>query len=1000
MPNPTGFYKSIFGPQFGLLGMGATAANPLNTVEAAADGVTVFGKNQKIAADGLTATAGGGQALALQLSATFNTVTTVASSGDSVKTPIAMPGAFVVVRNDGANALQLFATGTDTIDGSAGAVGVSQGASTSVQYFCSVAGKWHSLGDRPPGTVGNQLFLSTQPGIFAGGVTDSRNGLNTAIQTAAATNKPLVIDCILRVTIGTDITKAIFLPPSASIFFMPGCYIITDHVLVPLFVMCNSSNVTFYNYNVQYVGTFGVTAIDQQNPASAINGVLASFNDTTVKTYMGANWGNTFSGSGSSIFPSATNACAQILISGQAKNINFLGKTRAWVPVGAPACNFIPCFISCYAQWLPNQLITSALQASAPIPSTAAVPDHILIEDLEIDGCYMGIVGTATHVQVNNCRSIRYSDIQDANGNNVGGQNYNAVILASTPVTGNTTITFSSPWTYSSKTYTVTFSDGSTRSVPFVNGSATSGAFSALGAGTFSSTVQVSYSAAWFAPPHLFYLHSLDFAFNFPCTQDLGVVFDEGVYVGTPNRRGTGSGYLNSIKVEPANGSKIVDYTSQRPDGGMDLLAFGNANGAVKIFCVLNTSTAQTGQCVFTGALSAATSANLTAPWAYGSGSQTYTITFSNGTTQTGTFVNGQTLVTWPSPVTATAVAGVLNTSQGANFLWRFPSSPPMVGLSLDYECIDTATAPPNSPCQGDTQILNTGINLRGRVTLNDIPFGSSWQPGFSFGGNNIFIDHTIILKSCSSNFQNIGFFPNTGTTTLTESSVNVTVVGWRSAAVSFTGALSAASSATLTGWNYGDGTYTFAFSNGEERQVAVTGTAAAWTGAITGTALANVLLLNGGNVDNFKNRVQIAQKGFCYGTLFTFVDTTNGITQTIRNNLLVEDYVQQWQGSPTGTSYSTPISFPTTFAIIAASYCVTTAFTGAASLSIGWAGSTTALVNAGAVALNTNPWNNPGTQLAVVVPVSTPIVLTPNASITGGTMYMSVAAQRYQMGG
>jgi len=845
------------------------------------------------------------------------------------------------------------------------------------------------------------VYASVSAGVTPGGSVDSRAGLNTALQAATAAGKTFVIDCIVRVTIGTDITKAIFVPPNATIVFAAGCYIITDHVMVPLFCICNSSNVTFVNYSVQYVGTFGVTAIDQQNPADSNHGTLANFNDTTVKNYLAANWGNTYSGSGSSLFPSATNACAQILISGQANHLNFLGKSRAWVPDTAPACNFIPCFISVFPQWLANTLITSAIQVSAPVPATAAAPDHILIEDLELDGCYMGIVGTATHIQVNTCRSIRYSDLQDANGTNVGGQNYNAVVLASTPVTGNTTITFSAPWGFPSKSYNVTFSDGSSRSVPFVNGSATSGAFTALGAGTFSSTVQVSYSASWFAPPHLFYLHSLDLIGNFPCTQNLGVVFDEGVYVGTPNRRGTGSGYLNSIKVEPANGSKIVDYTTLRPDGGMDILAFSNANGTIgKLTCNFNSSTAQTGQCVFTAALTAATSANLIAPWAYGAGSQTYTLTFSDGSTQTGTFINGQTLVTWPVAVTATAIAGVKITSQSSNFLWRFPSSPPMIGLSMTYEGIDTSPAPPNGPCLGDGQIGNTGITLRGQVTLNDIPYGSTWQPGFSFGGNNIVIDHTIILKSCSTTQTFIGFFPNTSTITLTESSVNVTVVGWRSAAVTFTAALNAATSATLTSWNYGNGTYTIAFSDGEQRQVTVTGTAAIWTGAITAGTTANVLLLNSSNIDSYKNRVQVAQKGFSYGNLFTFVDATNGITQTVRGNMVVEDWVQQWQGAPTGTSYSTPIAFPTTFAVVASGYTISTAFTGATSLSIGWAGSTTALVNAGAVTSGINPWANPGTQLAIAVPVSSAVVLTPNASITGGVMYMTVAGQRYQMAG
>lgn len=159
MPNPIGFYKSIFGKQFGLLGIGATAATPNATVEAAADGVTVVGKQQSIASDNLTARAGGGQANALLLTSTFNTVTTVASANDSVKLGPSYPGAFVVVHNDGLNLMQVFASAPDTIDDVATAVGVAQNVNTSVLYFCTVQGEWHSLGGAAVGNFTN-VFLT------------------------------------------------------------------------------------------------------------------------------------------------------------------------------------------------------------------------------------------------------------------------------------------------------------------------------------------------------------------------------------------------------------------------------------------------------------------------------------------------------------------------------------------------------------------------------------------------------------------------------------------------------------------------------------------------------------------------------------------------------------------------------------------------------------------------------------------------------------------------
>jgi hypothetical protein len=222
-------------------------------------------------------------------------------------------------------------------------------------------------------------------------------------------------------------------------------------------------------------------------------------------------------------------------------------------------------------------------------------------------------------------------------------------------------------------------------------------------------------------------------------------------------------------------------------------------------------------------------------------------------------------------------------------------------------------------------------------------------------------------------------------------------VIGWRSAKVTFTGALAAATSGTLTAWNYGNGTFTLAFSDGSERQVAMTGTAATWTGAVTASVNANVLLLNGSNVDTYKNRIFVAQNGLAYGNIFEFIDTTNAIRQYIAGGLLREVWTQTWQGSPTGTSYSLPISYPVTYAVTVFTYNVTTALTGPTTLSVGWSGSTTALLNAGAVTTGTNPWTNPGIA-AIVVPASSAVLLTPSANITAGVMRVAITAERSQM--
>lgn len=95
-------------------------------------------------ADGLTAGPGGLVAGALQLSAVVNRVTVVATPGDGVKLPPALPGANVTVDNDAANYLTVFPAGSDQIEDST--AGQIQFAGQDTSYTCTITGRWFALG--------------------------------------------------------------------------------------------------------------------------------------------------------------------------------------------------------------------------------------------------------------------------------------------------------------------------------------------------------------------------------------------------------------------------------------------------------------------------------------------------------------------------------------------------------------------------------------------------------------------------------------------------------------------------------------------------------------------------------------------------------------------------------------------------------------------------------------------------------------------------------------
>lgn len=134
------------------------------------------------ALDSITAFAGGGQTNATQLTTQTSRVTTVATAGDSVRLPPSAPGLELIVINHGANAMQVYGAGTDTINDVATATGVSQMVNSTVIYTCVSTGAWYSEGLATGFSSGLQT-LSYTNGItaFAGGGQSSATALTSQV---------------------------------------------------------------------------------------------------------------------------------------------------------------------------------------------------------------------------------------------------------------------------------------------------------------------------------------------------------------------------------------------------------------------------------------------------------------------------------------------------------------------------------------------------------------------------------------------------------------------------------------------------------------------------------------------------------------------------------------------------------------------------------------------------------------------------------------------------
>lgn len=154
----------------------------------------------------VTAKASGTQTNSTAITAAITNVTTVATAADGVLLPAAKAGATYTLVNNGAAAMTVFASGSDTINGTAGSTGVSQAAGTTSSYRAAVAGKWLAGG----GVAGAGTFTTlSASGLF----TESGGGVSAA-GTNQATGTALVSNINNLTTVGAS--TGVVLPSAAG----------------------------------------------------------------------------------------------------------------------------------------------------------------------------------------------------------------------------------------------------------------------------------------------------------------------------------------------------------------------------------------------------------------------------------------------------------------------------------------------------------------------------------------------------------------------------------------------------------------------------------------------------------------------------------------------------------------------------------------------------------------------------------------------------------------
>lgn len=259
------------------------------------------------------------------------------------------------------------------------------------------------------------------------GVQDDALNVARAFDAARHGAFTLVVDCPVRIHVGVDIARTVFIDDGTDVEFTGAGKFVVDNVFHPAFTIANSKDIVLKNWNVEYDASLPVEPKtgsydnDSKTVSTGANAPPAgAFSDLRLSAWLTANRGVQFDGSQghvASLWAGPTNVSAVFFLVGDTSNVRVTGM-RVYAPANANGERFVPMVFSFSANYKSNQRVTAATPRTAQF---VGVPHDLVFSDIALDGIYMGWQGTLQNARFEKIRAGRYSDLQDPQGGNVGG---------------------------------------------------------------------------------------------------------------------------------------------------------------------------------------------------------------------------------------------------------------------------------------------------------------------------------------------------------------------------------------------------------------------------------------------------------------------------------------------------------------------------------------------------------------------------------------------------
>ena len=234
----------------------------------------------------------------------------------------------------------------------------------------------------------------------------------------------------MRLHFGSEVGRSVFIEDGTRVTFTGAGKFVVDNVFQPAFVVANASDITLTDWDVEYQGGLPVNpdtggfqrakwkaraparpVFSPRQPSTMLisprggrQALAVQFDQSSRTRLSRCGWGQ-------------PNTSSLFFVSGDVARLRVTGM-RLHAPADAGAERFIPMAFSFSRNYKSRQTINNTTPLTAQF---VAVPHDLTFSNIDLDGTYMGFQGNLQDVTFEHIRSHRYADLQDAQGNSVGG---------------------------------------------------------------------------------------------------------------------------------------------------------------------------------------------------------------------------------------------------------------------------------------------------------------------------------------------------------------------------------------------------------------------------------------------------------------------------------------------------------------------------------------------------------------------------------------------------